>query len=751
MKQNRRFILSLLLYLSAGLATSAPVDFNREIRPILSDKCFSCHGPDKKHRKAKLRLDLEASAKDPKKKAVVPGDLEASELVYRITTDDEDDLMPPPDSGKSLTAQERKLLSQWIAEGASWSEHWAYVPPRKHELPTVKKTNWPANWIDHFTLGHIEESAREPAPDADSVTLIRRLYFDLIGLPPASGVVDAFRQTPTPEAYEALVDRLLASEHYGERMASYWLDLVRFADTVGYHGDQDHSISPYRDWVIDAFNDDLSFDQFTRAQLAGDLLPKADTDQIIATGYNRLLQTSHEGGVQPKEYIAMYAADRVRNVSEVWMGATMGCAQCHDHKYDPYTAKDFYAMAAFFADVDDTAHLKNGTNSLPTRRDPEISVLNREQRRQLAVLDNKIEDKQAVHAKKPTPKLAVEIKALKSERVSLQKTARKTMVTRATKPRVTRILPRGDWLDESGLVVEPGIPEFMGAIASDQRLSRLDLANWLTDTGKGIGKLNARVLANRIWYLLFGRGLAPDLSDFGGQGVAPVHPDLLDNLSLSLVEKDWKLKAFIKEIILSHTYRQASLPKDGLISFQTAQRLPAESIRDNALAISGLLVRDVGGPSIKPYQPAGYYRHLNFPARKYTHHTDKRQWRRGLYVHWQRQFLHPMLKAFDAPRREECTARRSRSNTPLAALILLNDPTFVQAAQAFARRILAEGGPSTDSRLDFAFRQAVYRKPDDFERKTLKQLFTAPETKDEKEWTTVARGILNLAETNLRR
>ena len=754
MNSKYRLLLALLPLLTVAAPAEdlpAPVDFNREIRPILSDKCFSCHGPDKKERKGRLRLDLEESARNPKKSAIVAGKPRDSKLIQRITSDDEEELMPPPESGKSLTQQEKELLSRWIAEGAAWSEHWAYAPPKKHALPAVKKTAWPANWIDRFALEHIEKSGREPAPDADPATLLRRLYFDLTGLPPEPGVVDAFRADPAPKAYEAILDRLLASEHYGERMAAYWLDLVRFADTVGYHGDQDHSISPYRDWVIDSFNDDLPFDQFTREQLAGDLLPKAGTGQLIATGYNRLLQTSHEGGVQAKEYNAMYAADRVRNVSQVWMGATMGCAQCHDHKYDPYTAKDFYAMAAFFADVDDTAHLRNGTNSLPTRRDPEISVLNRKQRRRLAALDKNIAEKQARQTKKPDPALAGEIKTLKSERAALQKTARKTMITRATKPRVTRLLPRGDWLDDSGPVIEPGIPGFMGAIKSGKRLTRLDLANWLTDPEKGIGKLNARVLANRTWYLLFGQGLAPDLSDFGGQGVAPEHPALLDNLSLRLVEKGWKLKALIREIALSRTYRQASLPKAGLLSFQSAQRLPAESIRDNALAISGLLVREIGGPSIKPYQPAGYYRHLNFPARRYAHHKDKRQWRRGLYVHWQRQFLHPMLKAFDAPRREECTARRSRSNTPLAALVLLNDPTFVQAAQAFARRILSEGGPSTDSKIDFAFRQAVCRKPDDFERKTLKQLFNEPETRDEKQWTSLARAILNLAETNLRR
>ena len=748
MKIFQAFALLLALSLNAH---AKEVDFNREVRPILSDKCFFCHGPDKKHRKAKLRLDLESSAKDQKKKYIIPGKPQDSELIYRLTTDDEDDLMPPPDSGKSLSPQEKKLVSQWIAEGARWSEHWAYVQPKKHDLPEVKKTDWAGNWIDRFTLKHFEDNAQDPATPADSVTLVRRLHFDLIGLPPEPEVVETFARNPSEEAYETLVERLLASEHHGEKMASYWLDLVRFADTVGYHGDQDHSITPYRDWVIDSFNDGLPFDQFTREQLAGDLILDPTIDQTIATGYNRLLQTSHEGGVQKKEYIAMYAADRVRNLSEVWMGATMGCAQCHDHKYDPYTAKDFYSMAAFFDDIDDTAHLKNGSNSLPTRRDPEINVLSRSQRARIATLKKTITEKEKIHKETPDSKLQAEIKAFKTEVNAIKKVTRKTMITRVTKPRVTHILPRGDWLDESGPVVQSAIPEFMGSLASEKRLTRLDLANWLMDADKGAGKLTARVLANRLWYLLFGKGLAPDLTDFGGQGQPPEHPELLDNLSISLLEKNWRIKALLKEIVLSRTYRQTSSSSGKKISFQTSYRLPAETIRDNALAISGLLVREVGGASIKPYQPAGYYRHLNFPTRKYDHHKDQRQWRRGVYVHWQRQFLHPMLKAFDAPRREECTAQRPSSNTPLAALVLLNDPTFVEAAQSLAKRILAEGGTAIDSRLDFAFREAVSRKPDAFERNILKKLLTSQKTKEEAAWTTVARGILNLAETNLRR
>jgi hypothetical protein len=748
MKIFQTFTLLLALSLNAD---AKEVDFNQDVRPILSDKCFFCHGPDKEHRKAKLRLDMESSAKDPKKGNIIPGKPQDSELIYRLTTKDEDDLMPPPDSGKSLSPQEKKLISKWIAEGARWSEHWAYVQPKKHDLPNVKKTDWSGNWIDRFTLKHFEDTGQDPAPPADSVTLVRRLHFDLIGLPPEPEVVETFARNPSEEAYETLVDRLLASEHHGERMASYWLDLVRFADTVGYHGDQDHSITPYRDWVIDSFNKGLPFDRFTREQLAGDLLQSPTIDQTIATGYNRLLQTSHEGGVQKKEYIAMYAADRVRNLSEVWMGATMGCAQCHDHKYDPYTAKDFYSMAAFFDDIDDTAHLKNGSNSLPTRRDPEINVLSRRQRNRISIVEKTITEKEKIYEETSDSVLQAEIKDLKAEFDAINKVTRKTMITRATKPRVTRILPRGDWLDESGLVVQSAIPEFMGDLPSEKRLTRLDLANWLTDPKNGAGKLTARVLANRLWYLLFGQGLAPNLTDFGGQGQPPGHPEILDNLAMSLLEKNWRIKAFLKEIVLSRTYRQSSSSSGKKISFQTSNRLPAEAIRDNALAISGLLVREFGGASIKPYQPAGYYRHLNFPTRKYVHHKDQRQWRRGVYVHWQRQFLHPMMKAFDAPRREECTAQRPSSNTPLAALVLLNDPTFVEAAQAFAKRILTEGGTSIDSRLGFAFREAVSRKPDDFERNILKKLLTSQKTKDEAAWTTVARSILNLAETNFRR
>src|SRR6476620_8408178 len=348
--------LSLVLCFITNKASAAEhVDFNRDIRPILSNNCFACHGPDSAARKADLRLDVEKSAIAERDghASVVAGKLDRSELIHRITSDDDEERMPPPDSKKRLKPHEIELLKQWVREGAQWSLAWSYVPPHEAAAPTIKDSSWPANEIDYFVQARLEAEGLRPSPDADKTILVRRLFVDLIGLPPSPEDVDEFIADESAAAYERLVDRLLASPHYGERMAMYWLDLVRYADTVGYHGDQEHHISPYRDWVINALNSNMRFDKSTREQLAGDLLSGPTVDQKIASGYNRVLQTSHEGGVQPKEYLAIYAADHVRNLSAVWMGATMGCCQCHDHKFDPYTLRDFYSMAAFFADVDE--------------------------------------------------------------------------------------------------------------------------------------------------------------------------------------------------------------------------------------------------------------------------------------------------------------------------------------------------------------------------------------------------------------
>ena len=783
-------VLICLLLVGKPSQAGSPVDFNRQIRPILSDNCFQCHGPDAAHRKADLSLDLEEHAKSDtrKERVVVPGAPDRSAMIRRIITENSEDRMPPPDSGKELSLEEISLLKRWIAEGAPWSRHWAYIPPRRHPLPEVQNSEWPINSIDPFILAQLKKTNLTPSPQADPVTLLRRLSFDLTGLPPSPAEVTAFVDDTSTDAYERQVDRLLSSSAYGERMAMYWLDLVRFADTVGYHGDQDHSISPYRDWVIDAFNQNMPFDRFTSEQIAGDLLPGSGIDQKIASGYNRLLQTSHEGGVQLKEYLAMYAADRVRNLSSVWMGATMGCSQCHDHKFDPYTTRDFYSMAAFFADLDEADHLTGGAdNSLPTQRNPEITVLPRSDRARAESLESLItaletETTPGSSGNSETGQLSDRIQNARANLETLLKTARRTMISAAIPPRVTRVLPRGNWLDETGPVVEPAVPTFLGSLnVTERRASRLDLARWLTDPVEGSGRLTARVFANRFWYLVFGAGIAGDLDDFGGQGEPPTHPELLDTLALDFVESGWDIKQLMKRLVMSRTYRQSSEvskelsledPYNRWLARQSRFRLPAEFIRDNALAVSGLLIRETGGASVRPYQPEGYYRHLNFPPRTYTADTGTQQWRRGLYMHWQRQFLHPMLKSFDAPRREECTAQRPQSNTPLAALVLLNDPTFVEAARVFAEKIATQPG-NDSSRIEFAFHCAVSRTPDDLETRTLGEFLqgtrarfqgnpeaalelirtgTAPvpaefDPVELAAWTEVARALLNLSET----
>ena len=765
---------------------SLPVDFNRDVRPILSDRCFHCHGPDSATREADLRLDVEENAKADLGgyAAVVPGDPDASSLVLRILSEDESELMPPADSHKELSPAEIELLVRWVREGAEWSLPWAYVPPIRHQPPTPPGTEAAGNWIDHFIQARLEQERLQPSPVADRVTLVRRLSFDLTGLPPLPEEVDRFVEDEIPGAYQRLIDRLLASPHFGERMAIYWLDLVRFADTVGYHGDQTHNIWPYRDYVIRAFNENKPLDVFTHEQLAGDLLDKPNLDQQIASGYNRLLQTTHEGGLQLKEYRAIYLADRVRNVSQVWLGATMGCAQCHDHKYDPITIRDFYSMGAFFADLDDEKHLsrKGGGktfDSLPTPRDPEIKVLGAYQRVHLSQLQSELAKLDPASANERVTELTAAIKEIASKK-SL------TMISESTAPRQVRILPRGNWMDESGPLVESTVPGFLGKLETNngQRATRLDLARWLTDTEKGVGGLTSRVMVNRLWYLMFGRGIAPVLDDFGGQGEPPEYPELLDNLAIEFVESGWDVKHMLRLIASSQVYRQSSVaspaliqrdPYNRLVARQSQFRISAEMVRDTALRVGGLLETDLGGPSVKPYQPTGHYRHLNFPKRKYTHDPNRQQWRRGLYVHWQRQFLHPMMKAFDAPGREECTAQRPRSNTALAALTLLNDPTFVEAARSFAADLLAETG-DFDSRLSKAFRRAMSRLPSERERQKFHEVYQThhryyqshpddaqqllavgrheiPAEFDAVElasWTGVTRILLNLSETTTR-
>jgi len=677
-KRLHRLLPSLAITLTAFVTDAGKIQFNRDIRPILSDNCFACHGPDANHRKAGLRLDTRegALADLGDYAAVAPGTLGRSELLARITAADPDDLMPPPETGKRLSAGERKLLRDWIAQGAEYEAHWAYILPKRPALPSVSDRAWPSGAIDHFILARLESENLSPSPQANAATLARRVHFDLTGLPPSPSL--AKRLAKSPEAYARVVDELLASPQFGERLASYWLDLVRYADTVGYHGDQDHAITPYRDWVIKAFNDNLPFDRFTTAQLAGDLLPNATVNQKIASGYNRLLQTSHEGGVQKREYLAKYSADRVRNLSNAWLGATMACAECHDHKYDPFTQRDFYSLAAFFADVNDDKTF-SGTNTLPTKREPEMQVAS---------------------------PLAVSPAQLM-----------RTMVTGRVKPRTIRVLPRGNWMDDSGEIVAPAVPYFLPALKTRGRANRLHLAQWLASPDN---PLTARVFVNRLWYLFFGSGLSRSLDDTGSRGEWPTHPALLDWLAVEFTGSGWDIKHIVRLIVTSSAYRQSSLvtpqqrehdPENRLFARQERFRFPAETIRDNALALGGLLNDQMGGQVAKPYQPEGYYAPLNFPKRTYKADMNANQYRRAVYVHWQRQFLHPMFRAFDAPTREECTAQRPVSNTPLAALTLMNDPTFVEAARGFALRILNEAGATDRQRLAWAWHTALGREP----------------------------------------
>ena len=831
------------------------VDFARDIQPLLSDNCFACHGPDAKQRKADLRLDTRdgALADLDGVSAVVPGKPSESELVARITTDDEDDLMPPPDSGKQLDAAQKALLQRWIADGAEYDLHWAYKPVSRPTPPRVKNGSFVLNDIDRFVLARLQGKGHEPSREADRRTLIRRLSFDLTGLPPTWEQVRAFVADSSPRAFGKLVDQLLASPHYGERMAVYWLDLVRYADTMGYHSDNKQTKPLYREYVINAFNDNLPFDQFTREQLAGDQLPGSTRRQLIASGYNRLNMTTREGGSQPKEYIAIYLGDRVRNVSGVWMATTLGCTECHDHKFDPFTARDFYSLGAFFSDLEETPVGPQKYTPLPTpaqqsnvdKLKKQIPVLEAVLNTQTPALDDALARWESAQAERIEPEPSVEADAngtvpavsagkpiadpaappkkigeilavplakrsaeqkktlaahyrtfapelastrkelvdLKERIKRLEKAFPTSLVSvRLGKPRTVRILPRGNWQDESGPEVQPTVPARLKFADTESRTKRSDLADWVVSKDN---PLTARVMVNRLWALCFGRGLAMPLDDFGAQGTPPTHPELLDWLAADFMDHGWDIKRTMKLLVTSGAYRQSSIaaaktlaadPLNKWLARQGRWRLDAEMVRDNALAVSGLLAKPIGGASVKPYQPEGYWKHLNFPKRKWAPDSGVSQYRRGLYTFWCRTFLHPSMLAFDAPTREGCVAERTRSNTPQQALVLLNDPTYVEASRVFAERILQHGGDTDGERLAWAFERALSREPSAGERDILLRLVkeraghfaanadaakaaaTAGEwppsmaLKPERvaAWAAVSRAILNLYETTSR-
>ncbi len=779
----------------------ARVEFNRDIRPILADKCFACHGPDAGPRKAGLRLDIREGAvgqregyDDP---AILPESPRGSALVERILHEDPQRRMPPPhkdeigSGGKVLTHRQKALLIRWIEQGAEWEPHWAYKPLVRPPIPSPQDPGEPARQpIDRFVLAGLAGTGLQPSAPADRRTLVRRLSLDLLGLPPGYEEVEAFLNDRDPKAYEKLVDRFLASQHFGEKMAVMWLDLARYADTNGYHSDVHRRIWPYRDWVIRAFNQNLPFDEFTRLQLAGDLLPGAGSDQKTASGFNRLGQSTKEGGSQSKEYLAKYAADRVRTVSTAWLGSTMACAECHDHKFDPFTTRDFYSLAAFFADIKEMGLSLNHPFLKPERPFPPAPV----SRQDLARLQQ-IEDRlRSLYSPDEVDAVETEEAAKAREKEIARKQARLdrlsnelhvTLVTESVEPRMVRVLPRGNWQDDSGDIVQPGVPQFLPPLdTGGRRASRLDLANWIASPHN---PLTPRATVNRLWREFFGTGISGNTGDLGAQGEWPTHPDLLDWLAVEFIETGWNVKHMVKSIVMSETYRQSSTPTEKMVAVdpgnrllarQSRFRIKAEFVRDAALAISGLLSRRVGGPSIKPYQPADYWKDIETfgvpgPGTEWVASAGEDQYRRGLYVYWKRTFLHPALKAFDAPERQECTAERANSNTPLQALVVLNDPTFVEAARVFAQNVVARSGSSSSDRLDVAFRRAVGRLPSEGEKEELhkllggqieryrkepgeaKKLVTVgqaplPSNLDAPElaaWTAVCRVILNLHET----
>ena len=800
------------------------------------------------------------------------------------------------------------------------NQHWAYRSLSPTSPLVVAGDQWSLGDIDRFIFAAIKAAGQEPSRRADATTLTRRLFFDLTGLPPSLERVEALLATKSSAEglsqldYGNLVDQLLASPQFAERMAMYWLDLVRFADTTGVHADNPWDVHPYRDWVIQAFHDNMPFDQFTREQIAGDLLANATQSQRVAAAYNRLNLITREGGSQPKEFLVRYTADRVRNVSTVWLGATVGCAECHDHKFDPISARDFYRLGAFFADIEQVGVYSQGAKNA-RYFGPYLAVPTPEQAAQLAELDMGVEQTQevlntptaelqeaqsvwersvlespfveptfgdwhvagpykdafpAVHRRVYAPEQGVDLSqrqagkllwtkhpewvdgkvhqlrgdhtafylsrtievataqpvvllfgsddAIKvwvdgvqlldhevsrgvvpdQERLELQlaagqhqllvkisngtggfgfyfradidripdaiqallrqlvdrrsnddaqsvaayfrgvtpllaDTRRKlatlrqereqfadslpvVLATVATKPMTTRVLPRGDWMNDTGEVVLPGVPAAFGALPEmSRRATRLDLANWLVSSRN---TLVARVFVNRLWKLFFGRGIVRSLDDFGTQGENPTHPELLDYLALRFVQSGWDVKAMVRLMVTSAAYQQESAcdeqtadadPYNHVFSRQARYRHDAEVIRDNALATSGLLVLKVGGRSVRPYQPEGFYQHLNFPKRRYQQASGEDLWRRSLYTHWQRQYLHPALSAFDAPSREECTVQRARSNTPLQALVLLNDPILVEAARVLATRMMREGVGGFEQQLSFAFKTVLSR------------------------------------------
>lgn len=754
----------------AAAASADEVNFAFDIRPILADRCFRCHGPDDESVQAGLRLDDRSRATatlDSGQRAIVPSDEGASELLQRIATDDADRRMPPPEMGPPLTPAQQELLRRWIQQGAPYSEHWSLIPPVRPQLPSVSTlTGQARNGIDRFILQRLEREHLQAQPEADRYTLARRLYLDLLGVPPTPAEADSFVNDRRPDAYERLVDRLLADPAFGERWARLWLDLARYADSAGYAQDPPRTIWRYRDWVIRALNQNLPYDEFTVEQLAGDLLPDSAPERLIATAFHRNTMTNSEGGTDDEEFRNAAVVDRVNTTMQVWMGLTMECAQCHNHKYDPVTQQEYYRVFAVF----NTSQDADRPDESPLLEEFSPSQLQRRDELQTLIT--------AAEAKPESERPAEQLKAWKDELQQIRPITTPVMKELPTEAkRQTHVQIRGNFR-KHGEQVEPGVPAKMHASYGAAVTDRMGLAQWLTDRQH---PLVARVAVNRLWEQIFGRGIVETGEDFGTQGALPTHPRLLDWLACEYIDSGWDTKHMLRLMVTSATYRQSSEatdalnqhdPENILLSRGPRFRLPAEMVRDQALAAAGLLSRKMMGPSVRPPQPKLQMNASFGESVDWDPSPGEDRYRRGIYTLWRRTSPYPSMITFDAPSREFCTIRRIRTNTPLQALVTLNDPVYIEAAQALARRTLAQPGTPAE-RAAQLHRWVLTRPASDTEIKELvalfedsKQHFAAqPEAatalatnplgplpadmpaEEAASWTVVANVVLNLDET----
>ena len=702
---------------TAGVATTDDrIDFNQQIRPILSNNCFPCHGPSEADREADLRLD-DRDVAVTEMEVITPGDPEDSTLIDRITSEDEDERMPPADSGKSLTAKQIELLRKWIKQGAKWSEHWSLVAPQRHEIPQQNRPNWGRNEIDAFVLRRLQREELAPSPEADRKTLIRRVTLDLTGLPPTSKEVDDFIADASDQAYEKVVDRLLQSPRYGERMAWPWLDAARYADSNGYQNDADRTMWPWRDWVVEAFNRNLPFDDFTIWQLAGDLLPNPTEEQILATAFCRNHMINGEGGRIPEENRVEYIFDQTETASTVWLGLTMTCARCHDHKYDPVTQRDYYQLFAFFNQTPVT-----GAGADPKTK-PNLLILTSEQKQHLDQLEIHIKKLKQQLSDAPVDKQTKSIqKKIEEQNKKLEEYRRglpSVMVMKDQPPfRKTFMLTTGLY-SQPGAEVSADVPGALPSLPSAAPRNRLALARWLVSPDN---PLMSRVTVNRFWAQIFGTGLVKSTEDFGSQGDRPSHPQLLDWLALEFSEKGWNVKAFMRLLVTSATYRQSSKvspellqrdPQNRLLARGSRFRMPSWMIRDQALAVSGLLVDKSGGPAVRPYQPQGIWQDVSFGKLKYEQDHGDALYRRSLYTFW-RRIIAPVM-FFDSATRQTCEVKERRTNTPLHALATLNDVTYVEAARALAQLVLQTTDTNDEQRIQLIYQRALARIPGEVE------------------------------------